>query len=228
MSRHGFSNVQLDSMIARSGNDGFTRQIPDGEIARVFPYYIGPEGQIEIVSAEDRAGGGWNRCVVPAKESEAGRGQPVFDLFHPGMPVAGVAGVLMAMLWSFKITKEKGRNPRNAPVTTGTGDRHILGVVAAAGNGTEIPMINLNYHADKDQWYQLVINVADVLRKHEPVPATGARGVPLTLSVKRQKSGGRYLTYRSLRCNFAPCTKLGFTEGWVPVDVPKLPTDVTF
>lgn len=222
--RYGFSNAQLDAMIAASGDARFTRNIPDGEIARAFPHHIGPNGVVS--AAPDLAQGGWSRMVVPARESQAGRGAPVFDLFHPAMPVAGAVGVVMPTLWSFKITKEADRNPRNAPVTSGKANKHIVGVVEAALAGTEIPMINLNYRADEDQWYMLTVNVSEVLRKHAPVEASGGRGNPMTLSVKRVKSGGRYLYYRTLRLNFAPCVKLGFTEGWVPVGTPVLPTEV--
>ena len=221
--RHAFSNAYLDEMIRVSGDPRFTRNLPDGEIARAFPHYVNADGEV-FVSRPGDSTEGLRRCVIPARESNAGRGQPVFDLYHPEMLVHGVAGLTMPALWSFKISQED-RNPRNAPVTTGKAE-HLLGVVAACRGGTEVPMICLNYNATDDQWFQLEVNVAEVCRRFEPMAATGAHGQPLVLSVKRALSGGRYKVYHTLRVNFAPLVKLGLTEGWMPVDTPAVPSEV--
>lgn len=217
--RFAFSNRILDAMIARSPIGGFTRDVPDAALVDAFP-------------ARDDHG----LLVTPASESDAGRGKPYADAYHAGLPVKGCPGIVAPWLASYKITSED-RNPRNAVLTTGTGplgggvkghNRHIRGILDGLLNGTAtIPVICLNYIKDQDQWFKLEINPARVIADHGVQEATGKRGVPAVFTTKRVKSGGRYLAYTSLRVNFAPCVKLGYTDGWQPIDAPTLPTEVT-
>lgn len=220
--RYGFSNKALDAMI-KAAVPGFTRQIPESVIEAAFPFGVNTAGYWGI-------GPEYARVNRHAKESDAGRGIIVFDVYHPGLPIVGVPNLLQSLLLSFKISRE-ARNPRNAVVTSGKGERHIEGVIRAARNGTAIPMVCLNYIEEEDQWYRMDIDVAKILRDRDPETATGKHGVPLTLSVKRVQyppRSGRYpYSYRSLRVNIAPATELGYTEGWVSVDgSPALPTEL--
>lgn len=216
--RFAFSNRVLDGMISRAVT-GFTRDVPDSVLVEAFP------------ARDDRG-----LLVTPASESNAGRGKPYADVYHAGLPVDGCSGVTLPWLGSYKITAEE-RNPRNAVLTTGTGpegggvhghDRHIRGILDGLVNGTaNIPVICLNYIEVQDQWFQLWINPSHVILNHGIQVASGQRGVPAVFTTKRVRSGGRYLSYTSLRVNFAPCIKLGYTRGWEPVDSPELPTRVS-
>lgn len=210
--RYSFSNAAIEGMIRASGDDRWTLDIPNAEIARAFPLR-GEDGML---------------LVTPARESAKGRGQPVFDAYHPELPTCG-GSILAPCLLSFKVSKE-GRNPRNAVLTTGKGDRHLDGVLRAVREeGTEIPLICYNYVESEDQWYRCEIDAARVIREHEATEATGKRGIPLVLSKARRPSGkdefgnDKFITYTSLRVNIGPCIELGYTEGWVKVDAPTMP-----
>ncbi len=220
--RYAFSNGVLDEMIARSGNDGFTRDVPNAVTVAAFP-------------ARDDMG----LLVTPASESNAGRGKPYIDVHIPSLPITGCPGMTGPWTASYKISAED-RNPRNAVLTTGTGptgggvkghNRHMAGIIDGLTRGTaaDIPLILLNYVEAEDRWYQCVFpNPAAVVMGHPPVVATGKHGIPCVYSTKRVKSGGRYLAYTSLRFNIAPCIKHGYTEGWQPLDgAPAMPTEVT-
>ena len=220
--RYAFSNGVLDAMIKRAALEGFTRDVPDKVTTEAFP-------------ARDDKG----LFVTPASESDAGRGKPYIDIHNAEVPISGCGGMTAPWTASYKISKE-GRNPRNAVLTTGTGplgggvqghNRHMAGIIDGLEKGTasHIPLILLNYNEAEDRWYQCVFpNPAAVVMGHPPVPASGKRGVPAVYSVKRVKSGGRYLEYTALRFNIKPCVKHGYTKGWEALDgAPTLPTEIS-
>jgi hypothetical protein len=215
MRRYSFSNETIDSMIASSGDSRWTRDIPFAEITGTL-------------NARDERG----LMVVPAEESIGGRGAPVFDLYHPEM--AGRA-LFAPYLLSLKVSDEN-RNPRNIVLTTGKGDRHIVGVLKSAQDGASIPVLAFNFIREENQWYRCFIQADTVLRNHVPVEADGKHGNVLTLSNAPRKSGHiegckcragegpcKTIVYRSLRLNVSPCVSLGYTRGWEKVDSPVLP-----
>lgn len=187
MRRVSFSNQTIDAMITGTY---WTREIPLGVLRRLMPE------------------------VTPAFDSLAGRGAPVFDLFHR----------LDERLLSLKVSREK-RNPRNVVLTTGTED-HLQALYRAIRRGDleTLPVLCFNYKGG--QWYQVEFDAVSVLRQHPPVKATGRRGIPVTVSTTPRACGkddqGRPKTklYYPLRVNFVPS---GFV--WEPVDRPTLPPE---
>jgi hypothetical protein len=183
--------------------------------------------------------------VTPAEESEKGRGNPVFDAFHPSLPVEPGSEYGAPILLQSKIDRQK-RNPRNIMLTSGTSrwdtdlvtgevtytdrDRHIEGVIRAVReHNTPILVVNFNYNADEDQWYRLVVRADAILRDYTPQIADGKHGKLATLAKRSNKyqsgpnKGQVYAIYRTLRLNIAPMIKAGYTEGWIKVDGPSMP-----
>ncbi len=198
--------------------------------------------------------------VTPAMESDRGRGAPVFDVWNSAdgrllsykisnearnpRNLVVTTGTLNkrveveAREWNVYTTDENGKPvmtdekveiPASVEILPG----HIAGVIRGIRGGAVLPMVGYNQTKD-GQWYRVEIDVAEVLRKHDPVPTKAAaeqfnlprpegRSFPVSLSVARRVSGGRYLYYVSLRMNIAPLVKLGLCKGWEPVESPELP-----
>jgi hypothetical protein len=203
--------------------DGWTMDIDNARIVGAFPVR-GDDGML---------------MVTPAKESKKGRGQPVFDVYHPGLPCEKT-GLIVPVLISLKITRsgidsKDQRKPRNAVITTGDPTRHLIGVLRAVREmATDLPLICLHYSEREDQWYQLQIDAARILRAHRLDFEEGDHGdrtehKALTSSTATRKSGhddfgaSRYIDYTSIRINIAPAIKAGYTRGWVKVAAPTLP-----
>jgi len=207
--RYSFSNDAIRTMSEEAV--GWTVDIPHSAIVGAFPVR-GDDGLL---------------LVTPAKESAKGRGQPVFDAYHPALPTAD-GSCLAPCLISFKVSQEN-RNPRNAVLTTGKGDRHIVGILRAIREyGTEVPVVCYN-HIDGDGWYRCVIDAGRLLRENTPVEASGKRGQIAVLSKASRPSGRdemgnpRRIVYTSLRVNIGPATAAGYCTGWERVEAPVLP-----
>lgn len=224
--RRGFSNQTLDTILAGSP---WSRQIPFAVQVAAFPIRD-PESGMPL--------------VTPAEESDKGRGNPVFDAYCPSLSIEPGSGYGAPILLQSKIDKQEKQNPRNIALTAGSSryvtdletgevtytnrDRHIEGVIRAVReHGTQILVVGFNLKGD--QWYRLVLRADAVLRDHDAVLSDGKHGRPVTLSKKVNKyqsgpnKGKVYAIYRVLRLNIAPLIRLGYTEGWVPVNEPSMP-----
>lgn len=179
--------------------------------------------------------------LTPARESDRGRGAPVYDLYgHLDGTEIGV---------SFKVSAED-RNPRNLPVTTGKPE-HIAGLYSAVKGGTMIPLWGYNFNKTTGSWTEVKLMACEVLKKEEVwlsesfhkhpdlrdslIEALRAEGVivkvkngrksvPVSVSLARRQSGRNpdgspaHRFYMTLRVNLAP---LGV--GWSPSEGPSVP-----
>ncbi len=204
MSKRGsFSNATVVDMLAKSS--GWTRDIPFKVIT-------------EILGATDEQG----LMVKPAKDSESGRGCPVFDLYNPGLPLLDQASMTEPCTLSLKISNEP-RLPRSIPLTCGT-DRHIDGVYLSVLNSKyPIPVYVFNFNAKQQQWSRFIIDAARVFRENKVIRDPQARGNIVTKSdTIRPGSNGKEYHYTYLRINIKPAIDAGY-GNWVDIVSPSLP-----
>ncbi len=217
VTRASFSNQTIDAMIA-DVKSGWTRNIPFAVLT-------------QTLNATDDQG----LMVKPAKDSEAGRGSPVFDLYHPDLPhLSGACTEEIAV--SLKISKEE-RLPRSIPLTCGT-DRHVEGVyLSVRNNKYPIPLYVFNF--DGMIWQRIVLDAAKIFRENLPenkgktafanrvergefFREQGGSNVVTLSEAKRPGSGGKVYTYTYLRINIKPAIAMGYGQ-WHRVERPSLP-----
>lgn len=214
MKRFNFSSDVTDALIASSGDKRWTRDIPMGAQSK----------ELNARSINNEL------MVVPAKESNGGRGAPLFDLYHPVLSADGMKLTESDYLISLKVSEE-ARLPRSVVLSTGT-ERHILGILQSVRQGARIPVLVFNRIGDR--WFRLFFSADQVLRANTPREADGTRGHIVTLSKTVRPSGhnpgcscppgevcGR-ITYTGLRINLAPMIAAGYGD-WSEVIRPELP-----
>ena len=206
MGRATFSNQIIDAIIATCDLKGWTRDIPFDALT-------------SALSDRDERG----LTCVPARDSDNGRGSPIFDVYNSAVPIVGCGGMTAPVMVSLKVSSEEVC-PRSIVVTTGTA-RHIAGLLAAIDRGTEVPLLCFN-HSNETGWTVLRLDAGMILRENMPEVADKTEGNIVTLSEKHQTVKGKKYAYTSLRINVKPAIFAGYTLGWEAIDRPSLPMEV--
>lgn len=226
MSRTGFVNQVLDWAVEGTN---WTRDVPAGFLAEAFP-------------SRDHAG---NLRVVPAKESNNGRGAPFFDVYH-----SDISGLEIAISMKISHSKKSDRRAPRTSVIAGSKTSHLFGLYLAAQQGRYLPVVN--YWQDVDgSWYRLAFDAGRILRGENPTLTQGWIGLNfdhavqtvaelrevfpgvrqalrrndggvLAISPLKRESGGRPCAYLNAKVNHGAAGL-----SWVACDSPRMPDSLT-